>query len=260
MAVLLDVKDLTKNFGGLAAVSDVNMHLDDNELVALIGPNGAGKTTLFNLITGQTVPSAGSISLRTNNEGMQVLNGKKPYKIADMGLARTFQNIRLFKGLSVLDNVLISMTSKNKEGFISSLFRLPSFYKVEDRLRKEALDLLAIFHMEDMAETIASNMPYGAQRRLEIIRALATKPKILFLDEPAAGMNPEETAALTATIRQIQQEFGITVLLIEHDMSLVMNVAERIYVLQYGKLLAEGTPQEIQANQAVVDAYLGGGV
>lgn len=259
MAVLLDIKDLTKNFGGLAAVSDVNMHLDDNELVALIGPNGAGKTTLFNLITGQTPPSTGSISLRTN-EGLQVLNGKKPYRIADMGLARTFQNIRLFKELSVLDNVLISMTSKNKEGFFSSLFRLPHFYKVEDKMRKEALDLLEIFDMQDLADTLAANMPYGAQRRLEIIRALATKPKILFLDEPAAGMNPEETAALTATIRQIQKDFGITVLLIEHDMSLVMNVAERIYVLQYGKLLAEGTPTEIQANQAVIDAYLGGGV
>ncbi|MFD1672110.1 ABC transporter ATP-binding protein [Agrilactobacillus yilanensis] len=259
MAVLLDVKDLTKNFGGLAAVSDVNLHLDDNELVALIGPNGAGKTTLFNLMTGQTPPSEGSISLRTN-EGMQVLNGKKPYHIADMGLARTFQNIRLFKELSVLDNVLISMTSKNKENFFGSLIRTPNFYKTEARLRKEALDLLEIFEMQDLADTLASNMPYGAQRRLEIIRALATKPKILFLDEPAAGMNPEETAALTATIRQIQKDFGITVLLIEHDMSLVMNVAERIYVLQYGKLLAEGTPKEIQSNQAVIDAYLGGGV
>lgn len=259
MAVLLDVKDLTKNFGGLAAVSDVNLHLDDNELVALIGPNGAGKTTLFNLMTGQTPPSAGSITLQTNT-GRQVLNGKKPYTIADMGLARTFQNIRLFKGLSVLDNVLISMTSKNKESFVSSLFRTPHFYKVEARMRKEALDLLKIFKMQDLADTLAANMPYGAQRRLEIIRALATKPKILFLDEPAAGMNPEETAALTTTIRQIQKDFGITVLLIEHDMSLVMNVAERIYVLQYGKLLAEGTPVEIQKNQAVIDAYLGGGV
>ncbi|MCD2257178.1 ABC transporter ATP-binding protein [Agrilactobacillus fermenti] len=259
MSVLLEVKDLTKNFGGLAAVSNVNMHLDDNELIALIGPNGAGKTTLFNLMTGQTVPSAGSITLRTDS-GVQVLNGRKPYKIADMGLARTFQNIRLFKELSVLDNVLISMTSKNKEGLVSSLFRLPAFYKTEARLVKEAMDLLKIFHMQDLADTTANNMPYGAQRRLEIVRALATKPKILFLDEPAAGMNPEETAALTATIRQIQQDFGITVLLIEHDMSLVMNVAERIYVLQYGKLLAEGTPQEIQANQAVIDAYLGGGV
>lgn len=259
MAVLLDVKDLTKNFGGLAAVSDVNMHLDDNELVALIGPNGAGKTTLFNLMTGQTPPSAGSVTLRTN-DGMQVLNGKRPYTIADMGLARTFQNIRLFKNLTVLDNVLISMTSKNKESLWSSLFRTPKFYRLEAQMQRAALDLLSIFDMQDMAYTLAANMPYGAQRRLEIIRALATKPKILFLDEPAAGMNPEETAALTVTIRQIQKDFGITVLLIEHDMSLVMNVAERIYVLQYGKLLAEGTPKEIQTNQSVIDAYLGGGV
>lgn len=255
---LLDVKNLTKNFGGLAAVSDVTMHLDNNELVALIGPNGAGKTTLFNLLTGVIIPSEGTVSLQTDN-GLQVLNKQKPYKIAAAGMARTFQNIRLFKDLTVEENVLIAMTDKNKEGFIESVFRLPGFYKKEAALHEQVVELLSIFKMENQLETLARNLPYGAQRRLEIVRALATKPQILFLDEPAAGMNPEETADLTRLIQQIQSEFHITVLLIEHDMSLVMNLAERIYVLEYGKLIAEGTPKEIQSNQRVINAYLGGG-
>lgn len=255
---LLDVKDLTKNFGGLTAVSDVTMHLDNNELVALIGPNGAGKTTLFNLLTGVIVPYEGTVSLQTD-AGVQVLNKQKPYKIAAEGMARTFQNIRLFKDLTVEENVLIAMTDKNKEGFLESVFRLPSFYKKEAALHDQVVELLSIFKMENQLDTLARNLPYGAQRRLEIVRALATKPKILFLDEPAAGMNPEETADLTRLIQQIQSEFHITVLLIEHDMSLVMNLAERIYVLEYGKLIAEGTPKEIQGNQRVINAYLGGG-
>ncbi|WP_137597272.1 ABC transporter ATP-binding protein [Paucilactobacillus kaifaensis] len=254
---LLDIKELTKSFGGLTAVSNVTMHLNDNELVALIGPNGAGKTTLFNLLTGVIVPSEGTIAMQTDN-GLQVLNKMKPYKVAQTGLARTFQNIRLFKDLSVLDNVLIAMTAKNKEGFFSSIFRLPSFYHKEAALRQEAIELLKIFDMQDQIDNLAKNLPYGEQRRLEIVRALATKPKILFLDEPAAGMNPEETADLTRLIRKIQQEFHITVLLIEHDMSLVMNVAERIYVLEYGQLIAEGTPTQIQQNERVIKAYLGG--
>lgn len=254
---LLDVKELTKNFGGLTAVSNVTMHLNDDELVALIGPNGAGKTTLFNLLTGQIIPSEGTIALQTDN-GLQILNKAKPYKVAQAGLARTFQNIRLFSEMTVLDNVLIAMTAKNKEGFFESVLRFPSFYKKEDALRKEAIDLLAIFDMQDQIDNLAKNLPYGAQRRLEIVRALATKPKILFLDEPAAGMNPEETADLTSLIRKIQREFHITVLLIEHDMSLVMNIAQRIYVLEYGQLIAEGTPTEIQQNERVIKAYLGG--
>lgn len=255
---LLDVRELTKSFGGLTAVSNVTMHLDENELVALIGPNGAGKTTLFNLLTGVIDPTEGSINLQTDEHGLQVLNKMKPYKVAQAGLARTFQNIRLFKDLTVLDNVLIAMTAKNKENFFESVFRFPSFYRKEAALRKEALDLLKIFDMQDQADNLAKNMPYGAQRRLEIVRALATKPKILFLDEPAAGMNPEETADLTRLIRQIQHDFHITVLLIEHDMSLVMDLAERIYVLEYGQLIAEGTPTEIQQNERVIKAYLGG--
>lgn len=256
MSKLLQVENLVKNFGGLTAVSNVSMHLDNNELVALIGPNGAGKTTLFNLLTGVIPASSGSIVLSGEN-GTYPLNGKPAYKIADMGLSRTFQNIRLFKNLSVLDNVLIAMTSKFKEGFIPTIFRFPSYYKTEARLVAEAKKLLAIFELTDDVDVLAKNLPYGTQRRLEIVRALATKPQILFLDEPAAGMNPEETANLTQLILKVQHSFHITIFLIEHDMSLVMNLAQRIYVLDHGSLLAQGTPDEIQANPAVIKAYLG---
>lgn len=256
MTTLLNVENLVKNFGGLTAVSDVNMHLNDDELVALIGPNGAGKTTLFNLLTGVIVPSTGSITFR-GTDGVIPLNGMKTYKIANLGMGRTFQNIRLFKELSVLDNVLIAMTAHYKENFIQSIFRSPKFCKTEAQIREEAIKLLKIFDLQDDLDKQAKNLPYGIQRRLEIVRSLATKPKILFLDEPAAGMNPEETADLTRLIRQVQRDFHITVLLIEHDMSLVMNLASRIYVLDHGSLLAEGTPTEIQQNDAVIKAYLG---
>lgn len=254
---LLEVKKLTKNFGGLAAVSMVSLELGENELIGLIGPNGAGKTTLFNLLTGVYVPTEGTVELNTNGK-KKVLNGQKPYKITDLGLARTFQNIRLFKELSVLENVLIAMHAKNKVGGLASVMRTPGFYRSEAKMRQEAIDLLAIFQLENKLDHLAKNLPYGEQRRLEIVRALATKPKILFLDEPAAGMNPQETAELTALIRQIQKDFKITILLIEHDMSLVMNVCERIYVLEYGRMIAHGTPEEIKNNQAVIKAYLGG--
>lgn len=256
MTTLLNVENLVKNFGGLTAVSDVNMHLNDDELVALIGPNGAGKTTLFNLLTGVIVPSTGSITFR-GTDGVIPLNGMKTYKIANLGMGRTFQNIRLFKELSILDNVLIAMTAHYKENFIQSIFRSPKFYKTEVQIREEAIELLKIFDLQDDLDKQAKNLPYGIQRRLEIVRSLATKPKILFLDEPAAGMNPEETADLTRLIRQVQRDFHITVLLIEHDMSLVMNLVSRIYVLDHGSLLAEGTPTEIQQNDAVIKAYLG---
>lgn len=250
---LLDVKNLTKNFGGLTAVGDVTMHLDKGELVGLIGPNGAGKTTLFNLLTGVYEPSEGSVSL----DGT-LLNGKKPYKIASLGLSRTFQNIRLFKDMTVLENVLVGMANQNKLYLLASFLRLPKFYHSEAKLRQKAMELLAIFDLDGDAETLAKNLPYGQQRRLEIVRALATEPKIIFLDEPAAGMNPQETAELTQLIRRIKEEFDITIMLIEHDMSLVMEVTERIYVLEYGRLIAHGTPDEIKTNQRVIEAYLGG--
>ncbi|MDD3015147.1 ABC transporter ATP-binding protein [Pseudolactococcus chungangensis] len=250
---LLEVKNLTKNFGGLTAVGDVNIELGASELVGLIGPNGAGKTTLFNLLTGVYEPSEGTVSL----DG-EILNGMPTYKIAAAGLSRTFQNIRLFKDLSVLDNVLIAMGTRKKSKLIASFLRLPDYYKQEAEMKKEALELLAIFDLDVKHDSLAKNLPYGEQRRLEIVRALATQPKILFLDEPAAGMNPQETAELTALIKQIQQQFNITILLIEHDMSLVMNVTERIYVLEYGRLIAHGTPEEIKNNKRVIEAYLGG--
>ena len=250
---LLDVKKLTKNFGGLTAVGDVTMHLNEGELVGLIGPNGAGKTTLFNLLTGVYEPSEGTVSL----DGT-ILNGMKPYKIASLGLSRTLQNIRFFKEMTVLDNVLIGMANQTSPHLLASFLRLPKYYQSEEELRQKALDLLAIFNLETEADTLAKNLPYGQQRRLEIVRALATKPKILFLDEPAAGMNPQETAELTELIRKIKDEFNITIMLIEHDMSLVMEVTERIYVLEYGRLIAQGTPDEIKTNQRVIEAYLGG--
>lgn len=252
---LLEVKHLTKHFGGLTAVSDVTMELNEGELVGLIGPNGAGKTTLFNLLTGVYEPSEGTISL----DGT-LLNGKKPYTIASLGLSRTFQNIRLFKNMTVLDNVLLGMSNTNKSHFFSSLLRLPKFYASEETLRQKAMDLLAIFGLDGKSDHLAKNLPYGQQRRLEIVRALATEPKILFLDEPAAGMNPQETAELTALIRQVKDQFGITIILIEHDMSLVMEVSERIYVLEYGRLIAHGTPDEIKNDKRVIEAYLGGDI
>ena len=250
---LLDVKKLTKNFGGLTAVSDVTLELNEGELVGLIGPNGAGKTTLFNLLTGVYEPSEGTVTLDGH-----LLNGKQPYKIATLGLSRTFQNIRLFKDLTVLDNVLIAFGNHHKPHVLASFFRLPAFYKNEEELKAKALELLAIFDLDKEAETLAKNLAYGQQRRLEIVRALATEPKILFLDEPAAGMNPQETAELTALIRRIKNEFNITIMLIEHDMSLVMEVTERIYVLEYGRLIAHGTPDEIKNDKRVIEAYLGG--
>lgn len=254
---LLEVNQLTKNFGGLAAVSNVSLHLEENELVGLIGPNGAGKTTFFNLLTGVYVPTEGTIELATEN-GMQKLNGVKPDKINELGLARTFQNIRLFTDQSVLENVMVAMHRERGNSVLSSILRLGNHYDTEIEMRKQAMYLLEIFNLDSIAHEKAKNLAYGQQRRLEIVRALATEPKILFLDEPAAGMNPNETDDLTALIAQIREQFNLTIVLIEHDMSLVMKICQRIYVLEYGRLIAHGNAEEIKQNPDVIRAYLGG--
>lgn len=256
---LLKIQKLTEMFGGLAAVSDVTMHVQEGELLALIGPNGAGKTTLFNMLTGVIQPTSGSIELRTQ-QGLTSLVGKKPYAVAKMGLARTFQNIRLFSQLSVRDNLQAAMTHRYTEHFFGEVFRTPGFYRQEAKAAAWTAELLTQFDLTPYAEMDAGNLPYGTQRRVEIARAVATDPRIIFLDEPAAGMNPEETEALSRLIKRLQTDFHLTVVLIEHDMSLVMNLVERIYVLDQGKLIANGSPSEIQHNDAVIAAYLGGGV
>ncbi|WP_027398227.1 ABC transporter ATP-binding protein [Anaerovorax odorimutans] len=254
---LLKVDKLTKSFGGLTAVSNVSLNIEKGELVGLIGPNGAGKTTLFNLLTGVYVPTSGSIKLSLDDKNSRELGGLKPYNVTKAGLARTFQNIRLFKDLTVLDNVRIAMHQNIEYKLMSAFFHFNKYYKEEDRLKEEAEKLLDIFNLSDKKNELAKNLPYGEQRHLEIVRALATKPAILLLDEPAAGMNPNETAALTETIARIRKEFDLTVLLIEHDMSLVMKICERIYVLDYGMMIASGRPEDIRKNRKVVEAYLG---
>lgn len=254
---LLEVNQLTKNFGGLSAVSNVSMHFDKNELVGLIGPNGAGKTTFFNLLTGVYTPSHGEIKIQTTN-GETILNGLKPDRISSLGLARTFQNIRLFKNQTVLENVMVAMHREQADSLLSTFLRTKRYYEIEKQLKKEAMNLLTIFNLSHLSNEKAKNLAYGQQRRLEIVRALATKPKILFLDEPAAGMNPQETAELTELIVQIKDQFDLTIVLIEHDMSLVMQICQRIYVLEYGRLIAQGTPEEIKKDPDVIRAYLGG--
>ena len=253
---ILSVKKLTKSFGGLTAVSNVNMEINEGELVGLIGPNGAGKTTLFNLLTGFYVPTSGTITLNVNGTSKS-LGGLKPYTICKNGVARTFQNIRLFKDLTVLDNVRIAMHKNVKYGLIPSFLHLPSYKKEEDELIRESMELLEILKLAHKKDELAKNLPYGEQRHLEIARALATNPSLLLLDEPAAGMNPAETAQLTELIGWIREKFNLTILIIEHDMSLVMGICERIYVLDYGMIIACGTPDEIKTNERVIKAYLG---
>ncbi|MGX7092188.1 ABC transporter ATP-binding protein [Hutsoniella sourekii] len=255
---ILKVDQLTKNFGGLTAVSNVSMELEQGELIGLIGPNGAGKTTFFNLLTGVYTPSEGTVSLGDGSGGLQEIQGKRPDIINGLGIARTFQNIRLFDNMTVIENVMVAMDREEGNSLFSSLIRSNAYYETEEKMRKKALELLEIFDLGPFAEDKAKNLAYGQQRRLEIVRALATQPKILFLDEPAAGMNPNETADLTNLIEQIRQQFDLTIVLIEHDMSLVMDICQRIYVLEYGRLIAQGTPEEIQQNEAVIRAYLGG--
>ena len=249
---LLKTTDLGISFGGLRAVDEVNIEIKEGELVGLIGPNGAGKTTIFNLLTGVYKPTDGDISINQIS-----INKKTTPQIVALGVARTFQNIRLFKELSVLDNVKLAFNNSMNYNTFEAIFRLPRFWKEEKEVTDNALDLLDIFDMAEMANITAGNLSYGQQRKLEIARALATNPKLLLLDEPAAGMNPNETKELMNTISFIRNKFKIAILLIEHDMDLVMGICERLYVLNFGRIIASGLPDEIQNNKEVIAAYLG---
>ena len=249
---VLDVRNLGIDFGGLTAVDGFDMTIGPTEISGLIGPNGAGKTTIFNLLTSVYQPTRGSILLKgIDTKGMSAA------KVNKMGIARTFQNIRLFTEMTALDNVKVGMHNSIKCGFLSSLLRLPPYYKAEKAANKKAMELLEFMGLADVADVKAGSLPYGVQRRLEIVRALATDPAIILLDEPAAGMNPSETEELMHQIRRIRDTFQIAIFLIEHDMNLVMNVCEGIVVVNYGKIIAKGTPEQIKKNPAVIEAYLG---
>ncbi|MBR6872603.1 MAG: ABC transporter ATP-binding protein [Ruminococcus sp.] len=249
---LLEVKKLGISFGGLRAVDDFSMTIEKGELYGLIGPNGAGKTTIFNMLTGVYKPTDGSIWLDGKN-----ITGKSTTEINKSGIARTFQNIRLFSKLSVLDNVKAGLTNRYTYSTATGIFRLPKFFRTEREMTEKAIELLKPFELDGDADLLASNLPYGKQRKLEIARALATGPKLLLLDEPAAGMNPRETAGLMNTILTVRDDFGVTVLLIEHDMSLVSGICEKLSVLNFGQLLCEGKTGDVLRNPEVIKAYLG---
>lgn len=249
---LLEVKDLGISFGGLQAVSDFNLSIEKGQLYGLIGPNGAGKTTVFNMLTGVYTPDCGSIHL----DGVPI-TGKKTTYINKAGIARTFQNIRLFSDQTVLDNVKIGLHNQIKYGTFTSILRLPKYFKSEKQMKEKAMELLKVFDLDKEADLLASNLPYGKQRKLEIARALATNPKLLLLDEPAAGMNPNETAELMDTIRFVRDNFDMTILLIEHDMKLVSGICEELTVLNFGKVLCQGYTKEVLEDTEVIKAYIG---
>ena len=249
---VLDVRNLGIDFGGLTAVDGFNITIGPTEISGLIGPNGAGKTTIFNLLTGVYQPTRGSVLIK----GIDT-KGMPTHKVNKLGIARTFQNIRLFNDMTALDNVKVGMHNEMKCSFLASLLRLPSYFKAEKKANQKAMELLEFMGLADIADQKAGSLPYGVQRRLEICRALASNPAIILLDEPAAGMNPSETAELMHQIRRIRDTFQIAIFLIEHDMNLVMNVCEAIVVVSYGKIIAKGTPDEIKNNPAVIEAYLG---
>lgn len=248
----LEVTKLGISFGGLRAVDDLSMNIEKGSLVGLIGPNGAGKTTVFNMLTGVYRPTDGGIRLDGQN-----LVGKKPFEINRLGVARTFQNIRLFPTQSVLDNVMVGLNGQVSYSLAESLLHVGSYRKKEREMTERSMDILKVFDLDKEAYTKASNLPYGKQRKLEIARALATNPKLLLLDEPAAGMNPNETGELMDTIRLVRKKYDVTILLIEHDMKLVQGICEYLYVLNFGSLLAEGTPEQVLNDPAVIKAYLG---
>jgi len=249
---ILETKNLGIDFGGLKAVDNLNMKIEKGQLYGLIGPNGAGKTTVFNMLTGVYLPTTGTFLL----DGEE-LKGKTPVQINKKGIARTFQNIRLFKELTVLDNVKVGLHNHKQYGTLTGILRLPKFHKTEKAMNQEALELLKVFGLENEADTLASNLPYGKQRKLEIARALATKPKLLLLDEPAAGMNPNETQELMDTIRFVRKHFDMTILLIEHDMKLVSGICEELTVLNFGHVLCQGKTTDVLNNPEVIKAYLG---